>query len=56
MVCVATKGLKLGASTKRYCVSLVHQDWSSFGTIGSKYGQGYDLDAVRGQLDAFSLT
>jgi len=25
--------------------------WSSIGTIGSKYGQGYDLDAVREQLN-----
>ena len=25
--------------------------WSSIGTIGSKYGQGYDLDAVRDQLE-----
>ena len=24
--------------------------WSSIGTIGSKYGQGYDLDAIREQL------
>jgi len=30
--------------------------WSSIGTIGSKYGQGYDLDAVRDQLDAVSLS
>ena len=30
--------------------------WSSIGSIGSKYGQGYDLDTVRDQLDAFSLT
>ena len=30
--------------------------WSSIGTIGSKYGQGYELDAVRDQLDAVSLT
>ena len=30
--------------------------WSSIGTIGSKYGQGYDLDAVREQLNAFSLS
>ena len=29
--------------------------WSSIGTIGSKYGQGYELDAVREQLDAISL-
>ena len=29
--------------------------WSSIGTIGSKYGQGYDLDAVREQLNAISL-
>ena len=30
--------------------------WSSIGTIGSKYGQGYELGAVRDQLDAVSLT
>ena len=30
--------------------------WSSIGTIGSRYGQGYDLDAVRDQLDAVSLS
>ena len=29
--------------------------WSSIGTIGSKYGQGYDLDAVREQLNAVKL-
>jgi integrase len=29
--------------------------WSSIGTIGSKYGQGYGLDAVRGQLKAMSI-
>ena len=29
--------------------------WSSIGTIGSKYGQGYDLDAVRKQLLAIRL-
>jgi len=29
--------------------------WSSIGTIGSKYGQGYKLDAVRAQLDAVKL-
>jgi len=29
--------------------------WSSIGTIGSKYGQGYDLDAVREQLDQLSM-
>jgi hypothetical protein len=29
--------------------------WSSIGTIGSKYGQGYDLDAVREQLNKISL-
>ena len=29
--------------------------WSSIGTIGSKYGQGYDLNAVRDQLRSFSL-
>ena len=25
--------------------------WSSIGTIGSRYGQGYDLNAVRDQLE-----
>ena len=25
--------------------------WSSIGTIGSKYGKGYDVDAVREQLN-----
>jgi hypothetical protein len=30
--------------------------WSSIGTIGSKYGQGYELDAVREQLDAVKLS
>jgi integrase len=30
--------------------------WSSIGTMGSKYGQGYDLDAVREQLNAISLS
>ena len=30
--------------------------WSSIGTIGSKYGQWYDLDAVRAQLDAVKLS
>jgi integrase len=29
--------------------------WSSIGTIGSKYGKGYDLGAVREQLDAVKL-
>ncbi|MDB2476171.1 tyrosine-type recombinase/integrase [Paracoccaceae bacterium] len=29
--------------------------WSSIGTIGSKYGQGYDLDAVREQLNKINL-
>jgi integrase len=29
--------------------------WSSIGTIGSKYGQGYDLDAVREQLNKILL-
>ena len=29
--------------------------WSSIGTIGSKYGQGYDVDAVREQLYAFMI-
>ena len=29
--------------------------WSSIGTIGSKYGQGYDLEAVRDQLNAVRL-
>jgi len=30
--------------------------WSSIGTIGSKYGQGYDLNAVREQLDAVKIS
>ena len=30
--------------------------WSSIGTIGSKYGQGYDLGAVKEQLDAVKLS
>ena len=30
--------------------------WSSIGTIGSKYGQGYELYAVREQLDAVKLS
>ena len=30
--------------------------WSSIGAIGSKYGQGYDLDAVKEQFDAVSLS
>jgi len=30
--------------------------WSSIGTIGSKYGQGFELGAVRDQLDAVSLS
>jgi integrase len=29
--------------------------WSSIGTIGSKYGKGYDLDVIRDQLDAVSF-
>ena len=29
--------------------------WSSIGTIGSKYGQGYDLDAVKEQLNAVNV-
>ena len=29
--------------------------WSSIGTIGSKYGQEYGLDAFRDQLNAFML-
>ena len=29
--------------------------WSSIGTIGSKYGLGYDLDAVREQLNKVNL-
>ena len=29
--------------------------WSSIGTIGSKYGQGFDLDAVREQLRSINL-
>jgi integrase len=30
--------------------------WSSIGTIGTKYGQGYDLNAVREQLDAVKIS
>ena len=30
--------------------------WSSIGTTGSKYGQGYDLDALREQLDAAKIS
>ena len=30
--------------------------WSSIGAIGSKYGQVYDLDAVKEQFDAVSLS
>ena len=30
--------------------------WSSIGTIGSKYGQGYDLDAVKEQFNAVKLS
>ena len=30
--------------------------WSSIGTVGSKYGQGYDLDAVKEQFDAVGLS
>jgi integrase len=30
--------------------------WSSIGTIGSKYGKGYDLGAVREQLDAVKIS
>ena len=30
--------------------------WSSIGTIGSKYGRGYELDAVRDQLGAVKLS
>ena len=29
--------------------------WSSIGTIGSKYGQGYELESVREQLEAIML-
>ena len=29
--------------------------WSSIGTVGSKYGQGYDLNAVREQLEETGL-
>jgi len=29
--------------------------WSSIGTIGSKYGQGNELGAVREQLEAIRL-
>ena len=28
--------------------------WSSIGTTGTKYGQGYDLDAVREQMSKIS--
>jgi len=30
--------------------------WWSIGTIGTKYGQGYDLNAVREQLDAVKIS
>ena len=30
--------------------------WSSIGAIRSKYGQGYDLDAVKEQFDAVILS
>ncbi len=30
--------------------------WSSIGTISSKYGQGYDLDAVREQIQSTSIS
>ena len=30
--------------------------WSSIGTIGSRYGRGYELGAVRDELDAVSLS
>ena len=30
--------------------------WSSIGTIGSKYGRGYDLAAVKEQLRAISVS
>ena len=30
--------------------------WSFIGTIGSKYGQGYDLDALRKHLSVISLS
>jgi integrase len=30
--------------------------WSSIGTIGSKYGQGYDLDVVKEQLSATMIS
>ena len=41
-----------------YPLELIDQigGWSSIGTIGSKYGQGYDLDSVRVQLNAVSLS
>jgi len=29
--------------------------WSSIGTIGSKYGKGYDLDAIRDQFGAINI-
>ena len=30
--------------------------WSSIGTIGSKYVQGYELDAVKEQLSAICVS
>ena len=30
--------------------------WSFIATIGSKYGQGYDLDALRKHLSVISLS
>ena len=30
--------------------------WSSVGTIGSKYGKGYELEMVRKRLDAIKVT
>ena len=30
--------------------------WSYIGTLGSKYGQGYDLDAVREQIQGTSIS
>ena len=38
-------------------LELIHQigGWSSIGTIGSKYGQGYELGAVRDQLVSVKL-
>ena len=29
--------------------------WSSFGTIGSKYGKGYELEAIRVNLNTIGV-